>query len=246
MRKSVFTIVSNKEIATKSYRLELIGDCCGQVPLPGQFVDIAIPGFYLRRPISVCNANDTSITLIYKTVGGGTEALSHMKAGETIELLLPLGHGFSLTPNTIPALLVGGGLGAAPMFFLAKTLLGMGRQVNVVLGFNRADEVVLLEDFRSIGIEPVLATMDGSAGVKGFVTDAITQTAPEFGYFYCCGPMAMMSNLCLMLDCPGEASLEERMGCGAGFCYGCSCHTTVGAKRICQDGPVFKKEEIVW
>lgn len=246
MYKSTFIIVSNKEIATRSYRLRLMGNCYGHIPAPGQFVDIAIPGFYLRRPISVCDADNLSITLIYKIIGGGTEALSRMKEGDTVELLLPLGHGFTPEACKDKALLVGGGLGSAPMYFLAKTLLEQGKQVSVVLGFNRSDEIVLQSEFRSLGIEPVIATMDGSAGVKGFVTDAIRQTAPEFDFFYCCGPMPMMSSLCRTLDCHGEASLEERMGCGAGFCYGCSCHTTVGTKRICKDGPVFKKEEIAW
>lgn len=246
MNKSIFTIAGNRKIATKSYRMELAGDCCGQVPVPGQFVDIAIPGFYLRRPISVCDADNGHIVLIYKTVGAGTEKMSRMQEGESLELLLPLGHGFTAGACRESALLVGGGMGAAPMYFLGKKLLAEGRKVNVVLGFNKADEIVMRDEFRALGIEPAIATMDGSVGTRGFVTDAIRSTAPEFDYFYCCGPMPMMKAVCLGTDKPGEASLEERMGCGAGFCYGCSCHTTVGAKRICQDGPVFRKEEIIW
>ena len=246
MLKTVFTIVSNEEIAFKSYRLELIGDCCGQVPQPGQFVDIAIPGYYLRRPISVCCADDKHITLIYKTVGAGTEALSKFLPGQGLELLLPLGHGFSPDATRDSALLVGGGLGSAPMYFLARDLLSRGKKVSVVLGFNRACEIVLREEFRELGIEPVIATMDGSEGIRGFVTDAIAASAHEFDRFYTCGPLPMMKALCAALESGGEASLEERMGCGAGFCYGCSCHTLTGTKRICKDGPVFDKEDIIW
>ena len=246
MLKSVFTIVSNEEIAFRSYRLELIGDCCGQVPAPGQFVDIAIPGYYLRRPISVCDANDRHITLIYKTVGAGTKELSGFRPGQELELLLPLGHGFDPDAARDSALLVGGGLGSAPMYFLAKALLARGKKLSVVLGFNRACEIVLREEFRQLGIEPVIATMDGSEGIKGFVTDAIAAEVPEFDRFYTCGPLPMMKAVCTALECGGEASLEERMGCGAGFCYGCSCHTLTGTKRICKDGPVFDKEDIIW
>lgn len=245
MYKNIFRIDGNDAVARNTFRLRLSAGFPLAVQ-PGQFVDIALDGFFLRRPISVCDCDGESLTLLYKAVGEGTRRMSEMKAGGTLELLHPLGHGFSATACRESALLVGGGLGAAPMHLLCKKLLSEGKKVCVVLGFNTADEVVLREEFSSLGVEPHFATVDGSAGTRGFTTDVIAGLQPEYDFFYCCGPMVMMKNLCAALDSPGEASLEERMGCGAGFCYGCSCHTTVGTKRICKDGPVFRKEDIIW
>ncbi len=245
MQKLKFTIQSNTPVARDTFRLQL--NCPEMEPCrSGQFVDIALDGFFLRRPISVCDCGPGSLALLYKTVGEGTLKMAGMQPGENLELLCGLGHGFTPESCRSKALLIGGGLGAAPLYLLAKELLAAGREVNVVLGFNKADEIVLAEEYRSLGAGLHIATMDGSEGTKGFVTDAIRQAAPEYDFFYTCGPMKMMQAVCGAIDCSGEASLEERMGCGAGFCYGCSCHTTVGARRICKDGPVFKKEEIIW
>ncbi len=232
-------------IADKTFRIVL---SCG-FPADiraGEFVDIALEGKYLRRPISVCDCEDDKITLLYKVVGEGTEQMSKMQAGEKLDILVGLGHGFDPSACKKDALLVGGGLGAAPMHLLCKELLASGKNVSVVLGFNKAEEKVLEDEFKAMGVKPVIATLDGSCGTKGFVTDAIAEHKPEFDYFYTCGPMPMMRALSECLDCDGECSLEERMGCGAGFCYTCSCHTVVGARRVCKDGPVFKKEEIIW
>lgn len=245
MEKRIFRIDSNVELAKDSYRMVLGSDSPVEMS-SGQFVDIALEGFYLRRPISVCDCDGKTFTIVYKIVGEGTAAMARMQPGETIEILTALGHGFDTDACRESALLVGGGLGAAPMYLLAKELLAKGKKVSVVLGFNAECEVLLREDFRALGIEPLISTMDGSCGTRGFVTDAIREHKPEFDYFYTCGPMPMMKALCQMLDCKGEVSLEERMGCGVGYCYGCSCKTSVGTKRICKDGPVFKKEEVLW
>ena len=245
MQKLKFRIDSNDKVATDTFRLRL--STCGLVPCrSGQFVDIEIDGCFLRRPISVCDCNGDSLTLLYKTVGQGTLKLSGMQPGESLELLCGLGHGFTTEACRKKALLIGGGLGAAPLYLLTKELIAAGKQVCVVLGFNRGDEVVLKEEYPALGASLHIATMDGSEGVKGFVTDAIRECSPEFDFFYTCGPMKMMQAVCSTLPGSGEASLEERMGCGAGFCYGCSCHTAVGTKRICKDGPVFRKEDIIW
>lgn len=245
MEKRIFRIDSNKEIAKDSYRMVLSSEEPVHMS-SGQFVDIALEGFYLRRPISVCDCGEYSFTIVYKVVGEGTAAMARMQEGESLEILTALGHGFDTDACREAALLVGGGLGAAPMYLLAKELIAKGKKLSVVLGFNASCEILLLDEFRALGIEPIISTMDGSCGTKGFVTDAIREHKPEFDYFYTCGPFPMMKALCGCVDTQGEVSLEERMGCGAGYCYGCSCKTTVGTKRICKDGPVFKKEEVIW
>ena len=245
MEKRIFTIDSNVEIAKDSYRMVLSSDKPVSMS-PGQFVDIALEGFYLRRPISVCDCTGMTFTIVYKVVGEGTAVMSRMQAGQTLEVLTALGHGFNVDACKEAALLVGGGLGAAPMYLLAKELIAKGIKVTVVLGFNKADEIMLESELRELGAEVLISTMDGSIGTKGFVTDAIREHAPAFDYFYTCGPLPMMKALCQSIEGDGEVSLEERMGCGAGYCYGCSCKTSVGTKRICKDGPVFKKEEVLW
>ena len=241
MQKQLYTISENRLVATRTWKLVLQGP-----PASGEFVNIEIPSYYLRRPISLCDTTDGTITLLYKTVGEGTRALSGMQAGEQLNLLTGLGKGFDSQACRHEALLVGGGLGAAPLYLLAKKLKAEGKKVWVVLGFNKADEIVLESEFRTLCDGFALATLDGSAGVKGFVTDAVAALKPSFDYFYTCGPMVMMKAVCKALEGPGEASLEERMGCGAGFCYCCSIQTTGGPRRVCKDGPVFKKEEIIW
>ena len=278
MQKRLFRIEQNEAVARDTFRLVLRTD----VPVAirsGQFVDIALPGFYLRRPISVSDVLPDGVVLYYKVVGEGTKILSTMAPGTSLELLAGapgvqvssdqtkwsaeyldapaaqrprancitgLGSGFHPERCREAALLAGGGLGAAPLYLLAKELLSAGKTVTAVLGFNRADEICLEQEFRALGIPVLLATLDGSAGTKGFVTDAIAAARPVFDRFYTCGPMPMMKALCAALPTPGEASLEERMGCGAGFCYGCTVQTLSGAKRVCADGPVFDKEDLPW
>lgn len=245
MEKRKFNIKSNKVTAKNTYRLELTALEPGY-KFSGEFVDIELEGFYLRRPISVCDAWEGGITLLYKVVGDGTRALSRMPSGSVLDVLTGLGNGFDAAACRKSALLVGGGLGAAPLYRFCKELCSKGREVTVILGFNSADEIVLEKEFRALTDKVSVSTADGSAGVKGFVTDAVRLLAPQYDYYYTCGPLVMMKALHPMLEGSGEYSLEERMGCGAGFCYGCSCQTLTGTKRICKDGPVFKKEELLW
>ena len=242
MIKSLYTIVENSLIAPKTFKLVLAGSAV----VEGEFVNIAIPGYYLRRPLSVCDLEDGKLTIVYKVVGEGTKVLSEMKAGKELEVLTGLGKGFETSECREKALLVGGGLGVPPLLLLAKRLKAEGKKVCAVLGFNKAEEIILEKEFRNVCDEVVISTVDGSVGVKGFVTDAIKATEPAFDYFYTCGPMVMMKVVCAALEGSGEASLEERMGCGAGFCYGCSIQTKNGPRRVCKDGPVFKKEELIW
>jgi len=242
MIKQNYTIAENKLVASDTYRLVL----AGKGTTDGEFVHLEIPGFYLRRPLSVCDAKDGKMMLLYKTVGEGTRALTQLPAGTEISVLEGLGKGFDADACKGKALLVAGGLGAAPLYLLAKKLKAQGKKVTVVLGFNKKEEIVLEQEFKALCDSFALATLDGSAGTKGFVTDALKALQPEYDYFYTCGPMVMMKAVCSLLEGPGEASLEERMGCGAGFCYGCSIQTAGGPRRVCKDGPVFKKEEILW
>jgi len=245
MEKRRFDILSNAAVAAGTYRLELAADD-PFLDVPGEFVDLSVPGFYLRRPLSVCDKGPGRLTLVYKVVGAGTRALSEMQAGASLEVLTGLGRGFDPDACREEALLVGGGLGVPPLYLLAKELKARGKKVTAVLGFNKADEILLEAEFRKVCDEVVLSTVDGSVGVKGFVTDAIAAAEPSYDFFYTCGPMVMMKVVCTALGGPGEASLEERMGCGAGFCYGCSIRTKSGPRRVCKDGPVFKKEDLIW
>ena len=242
MNKSLYTIAENSLIATKTFKMVMEGDGFEE----GEFVQIAVPGYYLRRPLSVCDWEDGRLTIVYRVVGAGTRALSEMGIGAELEVLTGLGRGFEPEACREKALLVGGGLGVPPLLLLAKRLKAQGKKVTAVLGFNKADEIILEKEFRAVCDEVVISTVDGAVGVKGFVTDAIRATEPSFDYFYTCGPMVMMKAVCTVLEGPGEASLEERMGCGAGFCYGCSIQTKNGPRRVCKDGPVFKKEELLW
>ena len=242
MNKCLYTVSENSLIASKTYKMVLVGN--GVVD--GEFVDIRIPGFYLRRPLSICDKEEGKLTVVYKVVGEGTKVLSQMPVGAELEVLTGLGRGFDPDACESRALLIGGGLGVPPLYWLAKELKARGKRVTAVLGFNKADEIILKSEFKAICDEVVISTADGSVGVKGFVTDAIAAMQPVYDYFYTCGPMVMMKAVCAVLEGPGEASLEERMGCGAGFCYGCSIETKNGPKRVCKDGPVFKKEELIW
>ncbi len=242
MLKQTHTITENLLVAADTYRLVLSGPAIQD----GEFVQLEIPGYYLRRPFSVCDRTPGSITLLYKTVGEGTRALSKLPVGTPLSVLSGLGKGFDPDACPAKALLVGGGLGAAPLYPLAKALKAQGKSVTVILGFNKADEIVLQTEFEALCDTVAITTLDGSVGTKGFVTDALKALQPSYDYFYTCGPMVMMKAVCQLLSGPGEASLEERMGCGAGFCYGCSIQTAKGPRRVCKDGPVFKKEDILW
>ena len=209
----------------------------------GEFVNIQLDGFYLRRPISVCDVEGDVLTLIYKVVGKGTAAMSNMLAGTELKILTGLGNGYDLSLSGDHPLLIGGGVGVPPMYLLAKRLLEQGKDVRVILGFNTADEVFYEDEFKTLGCDVTVTTVDGSHGVKGFVTDALPA---DYTYFYTCGPMPMFRALNKAVTTSGQFSFEERMGCGFGACMGCSCKTLFGNKRICKDGPVLKKEEIIW
>lgn len=242
-KKGIYEIVSNRPLTDSVWQMVLAGDT-QYLTAPGQFVNIAIEGCYLRRPISVCDYDGQSITLIYKVVGRGTEIMSRMQAGEKLDVLTGLGNGFSLSAATEHPLLVGGGVGVPPLYNLARKLKAAGKRVQVVLGFNRADEIFYADEFEALGVEVHIATVDGSVGVKGFVTDAMK--ALEFDYIYTCGPLPMLKAIYNASECDGEFSFEERMGCGFGACMGCSCQTTKGSKRICKEGPVLKRDEIIF
>ena len=245
LAKGLFEIKGNQAVAPGCYLLSLEGDASA-VAASGQFVQLALPGRYLRRPISICDYDARHLLLLYKVVGAGTDQLSEMKVGEQIEVISGLGNGFCPENTAQKALLVGGGMGVAPLYRLAKDLLAAGKQVHVVLGFNTAAEVCLETEFKALGVDVTISTADGSKGVKGFVTDAIQTLAQDYDYFYTCGPMVMMKAVCQLCPTEGEASLEERMGCGFGICYGCTIKTAKGAKRVCADGPVFAKGDLLW
>ncbi len=245
MEKRRFRIESNLQVADRTWRILLAALEPGY-EFSGEFVDVAIDGFYLRRPLSVCDYAPGRITLLYRTVGAGTEALAAMQPGGELELLTGLGRGFDASRCVRSALLAGGGLGAAPLLPLAGELKAQGKEVTVVLGFNKASETVLKEEFTKVCDRLEIATLDGSEGTRGFVTDAIKAIGGDYDYFYACGPTVMMKAVCELIPLQGEVSLEERMGCGSGFCYGCSINTVSGARRVCADGPVFRKEELLW
>ncbi len=241
MKDVIFKVLTNKKIAKNTYECVLSGDASSCVS--GQFVNIKLDGFYLRRPISVCNATNDILTLIYKAVGRGTEYMSKMTGGEELSVLLPLGNGYDLTKSGDSPLLIGGGAGVPPMYMLCRKLVEMGKKPTVILGFGNKDEVFYEEEFRALGASVTVTTVDGSYGVKGFVTDAMDV---EYSYFYTCGPEPMLKAIYDKSVTSGEFSFEERMGCGFGACMGCTCKTKYGNKRICKDGPVLVKEEIIW
>ncbi len=244
-KKDIYTVISNAPLTKDVYRMVLEGDT-EWITRPGQFVNIELEGLYLRRPISISDWDERSITIIYKVVGRGTEQMSKMAQGVKLDLLTGLGNGFDTSVESERPLLVGGGVGVPPLYRLAKDLLAQGKKVSVVLGFNTVSEVFYADEFKALGVDLYISTADGSMGVKGFVTDAIRESATEFDYFYSCGPLPMLKALCDCCEVSGELSFEERMGCGFGACMGCSCKTLAGNKRICKDGPVMKREEIIW
>ena len=241
MLDTEFEILSNKLIAKNTWELVLRGDTRGIAP--GQFVNLKLPGFYLRRPLSVCDFDAGALTLIYKVVGHGTEALAALPVGTALDVLTGLGNGYDTGPSGPRPLLIGGGAGVPPLYALAKALLREGKAPAVILGFNSAGEVFYREEFRALGLEPAVTTVDGSCGIKGFVTDAMDV---PYTYFYTCGPEPMLKAVYQRSVTSGQFSLEERMGCGFGACMGCTCKTKTGHKRICKDGPVLTKEELAW
>ena len=241
MKQSSWTILSNEPIAWRTYRMVLQGDTSDI--RPGQFVEIQLPNYYLRRPISVCDIEDNLLTLIYKTVGEGTAAMAAMSAGTELDILSCLGNGYDLSKAGDHVLLIGGGVGVPPLFYAAKDLRNQGKQVRVVLGFGSRREVFAEEDFRRLGCDVSVCTMDGNYGTKGVVTDLLTTPAP---FYYACGPLPMLRALVRTLGTNGQLSMEERMGCGVGICVGCSIETRSGVKRVCKEGPVFDAGDIIW
>ncbi|MBQ7246567.1 MAG: dihydroorotate dehydrogenase electron transfer subunit [Lachnospiraceae bacterium] len=242
MKQSIFTITENKRIATDVYSMRLCGDTSA-VTAPGQFVNIRLDGLFLRRPISVCDCVDGELWLVYKVVGHGTEQMACMQPGQELDVLTGLGNGYDISSAGDAPLLVGGGVGTPPLLLLAKSLRAQGKKVSAVLGFNTAREIILKDDLEALGCGVSIATMDGSAGTKGFVTDALPA---EASYIFACGPEPMLRAVYRATACPAQFSFEERMGCGFGACMGCSCRTVTGYKRICTDGPVLRREEILW
>ena len=242
MKDTFFTIKENLKIAKNVYKMTLAGDTSA-IKNPGEFINIRLEGFYLRRPISVYDVSDSAVTIIYKVVGKGTQAMSRMAVGERLQVLTGLGNGYDLSLSGERPLLIGGGVGVPPMYLLAKRLLDQGKRVSVILGFNTEEEVFGEDAFKALGCDVTVTTVDGSRGVKGFVTDALPDS---YTYFYTCGPEPMLKAVYKATATSGQFSFEERMGCGFGACMGCSCKTITGYKRICKDGPVLKKEEILW
>ncbi len=245
MKQSIFEIIENTHLTDTVMLMVLRGDI-SDITAPGQFINIQLQGLYLRRPISVCDVSkaDNTVTIIYKVVGRGTEQMENMQAGEKLDILTGLGNGYDISVAGDTPLLVGGGVGVPPMYMLAKELIAAGKQVTVVLGFNTASEVFYEDEFAALGAKVYVTTVDGSKGIKGFVTDALKDV--DYTYFYTCGPEPMLKALYNATTTSGQFSFEERMGCGFGACMGCSCKTLYGNKRICKDGPVLVKEEIIW
>ncbi len=243
MKQGIFTIRSNIALTSDVWQMSLEGDTSA-ITTPGQFVNIKLEGFFLRRPISVYDWNGTSLSIVYKTVGRGTRAMSQMQPGASLDILTGLGNGYDLSKAGQRPLLMGGGVGVPPLYGLAKRLVKIeGCKPVAILGFNTASEIFAEEAFKALNIKTVVCTADGSYGVKGFVTDGMPE---DYSYFYCCGPEPMLKAIDRKATTSGQLSFEERMGCGFGACMGCTCATKYGNKRICRDGPVLEREEIIW
>ena len=242
MKQGLFEIIENTRLVPSVYRMRLQGDTSA-ITAPGQFVNIKLDGMFLRRPISVCDVQGDVLTVIYKVVGRGTEAMSKMERG-TLDILTGLGNGYDLSVTGEKPVLLGGGVGVPPMYLLCKRLIAEGKQPTVILGFNKREEVFYEEEFKALGCPVLVTTVDGSYGIKGFVTDALKNV--EYTHFCTCGPEPMLKAVYRATNTSGQMSFEERMGCGFGACMGCSCQTLTGYKRICKDGPVMRKEEIKW
>ena len=242
MKEVIFTIKENVALTDSVYKMVMEGDTSA-IGASGQFVNIKLDGQYLRRPISICDYDDGILTIIYKVVGTGTEQMSAMKASDKLNILVGLGNGYDTSFSGDDPVLVGGGVGVPPLYKLCKALKAEGKRVSVILGFNTASEIFYKEEFEKIADKVIITTVDGSCGMKGFVTNALDES---YTYVYSCGPFPMLKALAAATKCSGQYSLEERMGCGFGACMGCSCKTMLGNKRVCKDGPVFVKEEIIW
>ena len=243
MKQVTMTVGENRKIAKNTFLMRLDGDTTA-ITAPGQFINIRLDGYFLRRPISVCDCDRDGLTIIYKTVGNGTEDMSKLPVGTELDILSGLGNGYDTSKSGQKPVLIGGGVGVPPMYLLCKKLVAEGKNVSVILGFNSADEVFGIEMFKETGAEVLVATADGSVGTKGFVTDILKNL--DYTYFYTCGPMPMFKAIEGFAKTSGQYSFEERMGCGFGACMGCTCKTKYGNKRICKDGPVLEREEIVW
>ena len=242
MKQSIFAIIENKALTRDVYKMVLEGDTSA-ITASGQFVNIQLEGKFLRRPISVCDWNESTLTIVYKVVGHGTEQMSKMPIGKKLDILTGLGNGYDLSLAGQNPVLIGGGVGVPPMYGCAKKLVELGIKPTVILGFNVKDEIFYEEEFKALGCDVTVTTVDGSYGVKGFVTNALPE---NYSYFYTCGPEPMLKAVYKATATSGQMSFEERMGCGFGACMGCSCKTLTGYKRICKEGPVMKKEEILW
>ena len=243
MKQGIFTIISNEALTDSVYKMVLSGDTSA-ITASGQFVNIQLAGKFLRRPISVCDYDSQTLTIVYKVVGKGTQQMSAMKSGEKLDILTGLGNGYDLSLSGDKPVLLGGGVGVPPMYNLAKKLIALGKDVTVILGFNTKSEVFYEEEFKALGCNVIVATADGSHGVKGFATTPLAEL--NYTYFYTCGPEPMLKAVYKATSTSGQMSFEERMGCGFGACMGCSCKTLTVYKRICKEGPVMKKEEILW
>ena len=243
MKQSIFQIISNEALTESVYKMILSGNTSA-ITAPGQFVNIQLEGMFLRRPISVCDYDETTLTIIYKVVGKGTKAMSAMVPGNELDILTGLGNGYDLNLSGDRPVLIGGGVGVPPMYELCKRLIAMGKEVKVILGFNTKSELFYEEEFKALGAQVTVTTVDGSYGLKGFVTDALKEM--EYTHFFTCGPEPMLKAVYKASTTSGQMSFEKRMGCGFGACMGCSCKTIAGYKRICKEGPVMQKEEITW
>ena len=243
MKQGIFTIISNEALTDSVYKMVLAGDTSA-ITAAGQFVNIQLEGKFLRRPISVCDYNAETLTIVYKVVGKGTEQMCAMTAGQKLDILTGLGNGYDLSLSGEKPVLLGGGVGVPPMYNLATKLLEQGKNVTVILGFNTKSEVFYEDEFKALGCNVIVATADGSHGVQGFATTPLANI--DYTYFYTCGPEPMLKAVFKATNTSGQMSFEERMGCGFGACMGCSCKTLTGYKRICKEGPVMKKEEILW
>lgn len=243
MKQEIFEVAGNRNLTDTVFEMLLYGDTSA-ITAPGQFINIKLNNFFLRRPISVCDCDENGLTIIYKVVGGGTAALANMVPGDEADCLTGLGNGYTLEESGARPLLVGGGVGVPPLFGLCKQLVTQGKQPTVILGFNTKAEIFYENEFRALGAKTLVTTADGSYGTKGFVTNAMGGL--DYTYCYTCGPEPMLKAVYSAAETGGQFSFEERMGCGFGACMGCSCETKYGAKRICKDGPVLRKEEIVW
>ncbi|MBE5783973.1 MAG: dihydroorotate dehydrogenase electron transfer subunit [Clostridiales bacterium] len=243
MKQSLFTILENTALTRDVFRMILSGDTSA-ITNCGQFVNILLDGFFLRRPISVCDYDEKTLTLVYKVVGQGTEKMSRMEQGEILDTLTGLGNGYNLEKSGDKPVLLGGGVGVPPLYNLCKKLIQKGAEPMVILGFNKKDEIFYEEEFKALGAKVIVTTVDGSYGVKGFVTDALKEL--DYTFFYTCGPEPMLRAIGKAAKTKGQYSFEERMGCGFGACMGCSCKTLTGNKRICKEGPVMESEEIIW